>query len=127
MYVSHENCTFAFYHDYNTANADTHKSRSIIISAISFPHLTLSFARGHIKMDSETKISDFSSDSSTQILPDNTLREHNTELHNKISIIKENVKIELESKGTVSPCGNILYFSSVNQPWLDIVEKLCSK
>ena len=78
-------------------------------------------------MDSETKISDFSSDSSTQILPDNTLREHNTELHNKISIIKENVKIELESKGTVSPCGNILYFSSVNKPWLDVVKKLCSK
>ena len=78
-------------------------------------------------MDSETKNSDFSSDSSTQILPDNNLREHNTELHNKISIMKENVKIELESKGSFSPCANILYFSSVNKPWLDIVEKFCSK
>ena len=78
-------------------------------------------------MDSETKSSDFSSDSSTQILPDNTFSEHKTQVHNKICVVKENVKIELESKGSVSTCGNILYFSSVNQPWLDLVEKLCSK
>ena len=78
-------------------------------------------------MNSETKISDFSSDCSTQILPDNTLHSQKTKLHNKLSIIKENIKIELESKGSVPPSGNIIYLSSVNKPWLDIVEKLCSK
>ena len=83
--------------------------------------------QAYINMDSGMKISDFSSDCSTQIPPDKTVPSHNTKVHNKISIIKDNIKIELECKGCVLPSGNILCFSSINKPWLDIVEKLCSK
>ena len=78
-------------------------------------------------MDSNSKISDFSSDCSTQILPDETELPHKTKGNNKLSIVKDNIKIELESKVSVSPSGNIVSFSSINKPWLDIVEKLCSK
>ena len=129
MYVTYMYVNFIMSTDHNPSfqNADTHKSRSIIVSAFSLPHFTLILPRGCIKMNSETKFSDFSSDASTEILPDNTLPSHKTNIHNKISIIKDNMKIELESKGSLPPSGNILCFSAVNKPWLDIVEKLCSK
>ena len=78
-------------------------------------------------MDSQTKISDFSSDASTEIIPDNTSQQTDIKIHNKISIVKDNIKIELESKGTVTQPGNILYLSSFAKPWLDLVEKLSSK
>ena len=78
-------------------------------------------------MDSETKISDILSDCSTQILPDETVKCQNTKVHNKLSVTKENIKIELECKGCISPSGNILCFSSITKPWLDIVEKIFSK
>ena len=35
-------------------------------------------------MDSQTKISDFSSDASTEIIPDNTSQETDIKIHNKI-------------------------------------------
>ena len=80
-----------------------------------------------IEMDSQTKISDFSSNASTEIIPDNTSQETDIKIHNKISIVKDNMKIELESKGTVTQPGNILYLSSFAKPWLNLVEKLSSK
>ena len=75
----------------------------------------------------ETKISDISSDCSTQILPDETVKCQYTKVHNKLSVTKDNIKIELECKGCISPSGNILCFSSITKPWLDIVEKIFSK
>ena len=44
-------------------------------------------------MDSQTKISDFSSDASTEIIPDNTSQETDIKIHNKISVVKDNMKI----------------------------------
>ena len=78
-------------------------------------------------MDSQTKISDFSSDASTEIIPDNTSQETDIKIHNKISIVKDNIKIELESKGTVTQPQNILYLSSFAKPWLDLVGKTIFK
>ena len=80
-----------------------------------------------IELDSQTKISDFSSDASTEIILVYTSQETDIKIHNKISIVKDNMKIELESKGTVTQPGNILYLSLFAKPWLDLVEKLSSK
>ena len=96
--------------------------RSDTISCVKFYYYHV-----EIEMDSQTKISDFSSDASTEIIPDNTSQETDIKIHNKISIVKDNMKIELESKGTVTQPGNILYLSSFAKPWLDLVEKLSSK
>ena len=67
------------------------------------------------------------SDASTQILLDDTLQSKSTELHHKISIVKDNMKVELETKCSVSPSGNILCLSSLTKTWLDLVENLCLK
>ena len=61
-------------------------------------------------MDSQTNLSDFSSYASTQILPDETFQSKSTELHHKISIVKDNMKVELETNCSFSPSGNILSF-----------------
>ena len=55
------------------------------------------------------------------------LKCQNTKVHNKLSVTKDNIKIELECKGCISPSGNILCFSSITKPWLDMYEKICSK
>ena len=78
-------------------------------------------------MDSQTKIKDFSSDASTEKILDNSSQETDIKIHNKISIVKDNIKIELESKGTITQPGNILYLSSFAKTWLNLVEKLSSK
>ena len=80
-----------------------------------------------IEIDSHTKISDFSSDASTEIIPDNTLQLPDIKIDNKISIAKDNIKIEVESKATVTHPENTLYLASFTKPWLDLVEKLSSK
>ena len=43
-------------------------------------------------MDSETKISDISSDCSTQILPGEIVKCQNTKVHNKLSVTKRQYK-----------------------------------
>ena len=118
----YNNQSIHVHHDYESLNADTYKLRSDTISCVKFYYYHV-----EIEMDSQTKISDFSSDASTEIIPDNTSQETDIKIHNKILIVKDNIKIELESKGTVTQPQNILYLSSFAKPWLDLVEKLSSK
>ena len=121
---------FCIYHVYKSHNADSwvmgHSSFPVFYS-YHIPCFYSCLPWGYIKNDSETKISDISSDCSTQILPDETAKCHNMKVHNKLSIIKDYIIIELECKGCISPSGNILCFSSISKPWLDIVKKICSK
>ena len=114
---TYNNRSIHVHHDYQSLNADTYKLRSHTISCVKFYYYHV-----EIEMNSQTKISDFSSDASTEIILDNTSQETDIKIHNKISIVKDNIKIELESKGTVTQPGNILYLSSFAKPWLDLVE-----
>ena len=132
IYVHHLHYMyFCIYHVYKSHNSDSLKiwvtHHFLYFIHITFPLCTLAYHEDTSKMDSETKISDISSDCSTQIVPDQTVQCHDMKVHNKISIIKDNIIIELECKGCTSPSGNILCFSSISKPWLDIVEKICSK
>ena len=82
-------------------------------------------------MDSQAKISDTGSDSasdiSTEIILGTSLDKKQTVLQNKLSITKDNIKIELESKTQMCSSGNLLCASAFNQPWLDLVKDLISK
>ena len=111
----------SFHHVYQSPNADTDKLRSTCISCVKFYYCHV-----EIEMDSQTKIRDFSSDACTEIIPDNTLQSQDIKIDNKISIVKDNIKIELESKGIVTHPGNILYLASITKPWLNVVKKISS-
>ena len=87
-----------------------------------------------VDMDSQAKISDSASDSasdiSTEIILGTTqssLHNKQTVLQNKLSITKDNIKIELESKTQMCSTANLLCTSAFNQPWLDLVKDLISK
>ena len=87
-----------------------------------------------VDMDSQAKISDTGSDSasdiSTEIILGTTqssLHKKQTVLQNKLSITKDNIKIELESKTQMCSSGNLLCASAFNQPWLDLVKDVISK
>ena len=87
-----------------------------------------------VDMDSQAKISDTGSDSasdiSTEIILGTTqssLDKKQTVLQNKLSIAKDHIKIELESKTQMCSSGNLLCASAFNQPWLDLVKDLISK
>ena len=87
-----------------------------------------------VDMDSKAKKSDTRSDSasdiSTEIILGTTqssLHNKQTVLQNKLSITKDHIKIELESKTQICSSGNLLCTSSFNQPWLDLVKDLISK
>ena len=130
MYITCTTCIFVFTMSINhtmLTNGSWVTHHFLYFICITFPLCTLGYHEDTSKMDSETKISDISSDCSTQILPDETVKCQNTKVHNKLSIIKDDIKIELECKGCISPFGNILCFSSISKPWLDIVEKVFSK
>ena len=89
-----------------------------------------------VEMDSQPKISDLGNDSasdvSTEIILGTTgtqcsLHTKQTVLSNKLSITKDNIKIELVSKTEMSSTANLLCASAFNQPWLDLVKDLISK
>ena len=84
-----------------------------------------------VDMDSQAKISDTGSDSasdiSIEIILGTSLDKKQTVLQNKLSITKDNIKIELESKTQMCSSGNLLCTSAFNQPWLDLVKDLISK
>ena len=87
-----------------------------------------------VDMDSQAKISDSGNDSasdiSTEIILGTTqssLHNKQTVLQNKLSITKDNIKIELESKTEMCSTANLLCASAFNQPWLDLVKDLISK
>ena len=85
-----------------------------------------------LDMDSKPKESDTQSDSasdiSTEIILGTTQSsQKQTVVQNKLSITKDHIKIELESKTQICSSGNLLCASSFNQPWLDLVKDLISK
>ena len=78
-------------------------------------------------MDSQPHVSDNSSDCSTEIIVDNTLFDQPKIIsHHKISVVKTEIKIDLETKNCGSSNVNLVCISSLDQKWLDLVEKLCS-
>ena len=85
---------YYLYHVYEL-NADTYKYRSICIGGSDSVSVTSTYHMLLERMDSEPKISDISSDCSTQILPDNTVNTDQVVLYKKISIIKDNMKMQL--------------------------------
>ena len=78
-------------------------------------------------MDSQPHLSDNSSDCSTEIILDKTSFEQPKIIsHHKISVVKTDIKIDLETKNSGSSDVNLLCISSLDEKWLNLVEKLCS-
>ena len=96
--------------------------------ANAFPASFFSLSFKHVvRMDSQPHVSDNSSDCSTQIIVENTSLEHkNIISHHKISVVKTKIKIDLETKNYGSSNVNLVCILSLDQKWLNLVEKLCS-
>ena len=79
------------------------------------------------RMAAQPMLSDNSSDCSTEKLLENvSVKDKDIVTHNKLSIIKTDIKIDLEMKHSLSSNGNIVCVSSLDQKWLDLVQNLCS-
>ena len=78
-------------------------------------------------MAAQPRLSDNSSDCSTEIFLENgSVNKKEIVTHNKLSILKADIKIDLETKHSLSSNGNMIWVSSLHQKWLDLVQKLCS-
>ena len=79
-------------------------------------------------MDTQQTVNDNSSDCSIEIFLENvSAKNRDIVSHKKLSLFKGNIKIDLESKICVSTNLNLVSISTMDQKWLDLVEKLCSK
>ena len=79
-------------------------------------------------MDTQPTLTNKSSDYSTDIILENVLLKNKDIVsHNKLSLVKGNIKIDLESKICVSSNANLICVSAMDQKWVDLVEKLCAK
>ena len=93
-----------------------------------FPASNFSLSFEHVvRMDSQPHLSDNSSDCSTEIILDKTSFEQPKLIsHHKISVVKTDIKLDLETKKYGSSNVNVLLISSLDEKWLNLVEKLCS-
>ena len=79
-------------------------------------------------MDTQQTVNDKSNDCSTDIFLENVSPKNKDIVsHKKLSLVKGNIKIDLESKICVSTNSNLICLSTVGQKWLYLVEKLCAK
>ena len=78
-------------------------------------------------MESQPHPSENSSDCSTEIIL-NTTSFHQPKIisHHKISVVKTDIKVDLETKKYGSSNVNLVCISSLDEKWLNLVEKLCS-
>ena len=93
-----------------------------------FPVCDFSLSFKHVvRMDSQPHVSDKSSDCSTEIIVDNTSFDQPKIIsHHKISVVKMDIKIDLETKNYGSSNVNLVCILSLDEKWLNLVEKLCS-
>ena len=74
-------------------------------------------------MDSQPHVSDNSSGCSTEIILDKTsFDEPKLISHHKISVLKTDIKLDLETKKYGSSNVNLVLISSLDEKWLNLVK-----